>query len=42
MPRDGGGFVLTEEEKKELEAKEPLSSKWIRLYILFPRATSRL
>ena len=33
MPRDGGGFVLTEEEKKELEAKEPLSSKWIRLYI---------
>ena len=33
MPRDGGGFVLTEEEKAELEEKEPLSKQWIRLYI---------
>ncbi|MBQ9354451.1 MAG: class I SAM-dependent DNA methyltransferase [Clostridia bacterium] len=33
MPRDGGGFVLSEEEKDELIAKEPLSEKWIKPYI---------
>lgn len=33
MPRDGGGFILTVEEKEELERKEPLSIKWIRRYI---------
>ena len=33
MPRDGGGFVLTEEEAAELADKEPLSKKWIRPYI---------
>lgn len=33
MPRDGGGFVLTPEEKKELEKKEPLASKWIHRYV---------
>lgn len=33
MPRDGGGFVLSEEEAAELADKEPLSKKWIRPYI---------
>lgn len=33
MPRDGGGFVLTEDEKQELIKKEPLSAKWIKPYI---------
>lgn len=33
MPRDGGGFVLTEEEKDELIKKEPLTEKWIHPYI---------
>lgn len=33
MPRDGGGFVLTDEEKEELIKKEPLSEKWIHPYI---------
>lgn len=33
MPRDGGGFVLTDEEKEELIKKEPLSAKWIHPYI---------
>ena len=33
MPRDGGGFVLTDEEKEELIKKEPLSAKWIYPYI---------
>lgn len=33
MPRDGGGFVLTPEEKEELEEKEPLSKKWIHRYV---------
>lgn len=33
MPRDGGGFVLNEEERDELLAKEPLSAKWIRSYV---------
>jgi len=33
MPRDGGGFILTEEEKDELLAKEPQAAKWVRLYL---------
>lgn len=33
MPRDGGGFVLSPEEKEVLIKKEPLSIKWIRPYI---------
>ena len=33
MPRDGGGFVLTPEEKDEMVLKEPLSEKWIRPYV---------
>ncbi len=33
MPRDGGGFVLSPEEKKELIKKEPLAEKWIKPYI---------
>ena len=33
MPRDGGGFILTNEEKKELIKKEPLSAKWMHPYI---------
>ncbi len=33
MPRDGGGFILSEEEKDELIAKEPLAAKWIHLFL---------
>lgn len=33
MPRDGGGFVLSAEEKAELIASEPLAEKWIKPYI---------
>ena len=33
MPRDGGGFVLSPEEKAELMKKEPLAAKWIKPYI---------
>ena len=33
MPRDGGGFVLTPEQREELIKKEPLAEKWIRPYI---------
>lgn len=33
MPRDGGGFVLSVEERDELIQKEPLSAKWIKPYI---------
>ncbi|MDR3055395.1 MAG: N-6 DNA methylase [Zoogloeaceae bacterium] len=33
MPRDGGGFVLTDDEKDALIASEPLAEKWIRPYI---------
>lgn len=33
MPRDGGGFVLSEDEKNALIKKEPLAQKWIRLYL---------
>lgn len=33
MPRDGGGFVLLDEEKLDLIKKEPLAEKWIHPYI---------
>lgn len=33
MPRDGGGFILTAEEKAVLEKNEPLARKWIKPYI---------
>ena len=33
MPRDGGGFILTAEEKAALVEKEPLAQKWIHPYI---------
>lgn len=33
MPRDGGGFVLSEDEKNALIKKEPLAEKWIHLYL---------
>lgn len=33
MPRDGGGFILSEEEKDTLEKEEPISSRWIHPYM---------
>ena len=33
MPRDGGGFILTAEEKTELLKREPLAAKWVHLYL---------
>ncbi len=33
MPRDGGGFILSEEEKDELLKKEPLAAKWVHLFL---------
>ena len=33
MPRDGGGFVLTPEEKNEIIAKYPYASQWIKPYV---------
>ncbi len=33
MPRDGGGFKLTKEEKETIESKEPLAKKWIHPYL---------
>ncbi len=33
MPRDGGGFILSREEKDELIRAEPMAEKWIRPYI---------
>ena len=33
MPRDGGGFILTDEEKEELIKNEPLAEKWVHPYI---------
>ncbi len=33
MPRDGGGFILTDEEKEELIRKEPQAGKWIHRYL---------
>lgn len=33
MPRDGGGFILSLEEKEELLKAEPLAAKWVRPYV---------
>ena len=33
MPKDGGGFILSEAERDEFIEKEPISSKWIKLYL---------
>lgn len=33
MPRDGGGFALSKEEREEFLNKEPLAAKWIRPYV---------
>ena len=33
MPRDGGGFIFSDEERDLLIASEPLAEKWIRPYI---------
>ena len=33
MPRDGGGFVMTPEEKTELIKNEPIAAKWIHKYV---------
>lgn len=33
MPRDGGGFVLSEEERYELIKKEPIAEKWVHSYL---------
>lgn len=33
MPRDGGNFILSQEEKEELIKNEPLSEQWIKLYL---------
>ncbi len=33
MPRDGGGFILSPEEKDELIVKEPLAAKWVKSYV---------
>ena len=33
MPRDGGGFILSEEEKEEIIKKEPTAAKWIHPYL---------
>ncbi len=33
MPRDGGGFILTDDEKEAIIRCEPLSEKWIHPYI---------
>ncbi len=33
QPRDGGNFILSEEEKESLLSKEPSLAKWIHLYI---------
>ncbi len=33
MPRDGGGFILSAEERAELIKNEPIAEKWIKPYI---------
>ncbi len=33
MPRDGGGFILTEEQKDDLIRREPFAAQWIHLYL---------
>lgn len=33
MPRDGGGFILTSEEREKLICEEPIAEKWIKPYV---------
>ena len=33
MPKDGGGFVLTPEERETFLKKEPLAAQWIKPYV---------
>ena len=33
MPRDGGGFILSQVERDVLIRENPLAEKWVRLYI---------
>ena len=33
LPKDGGGFILSEEEATEILNKEPLAAQWIKPYI---------
>lgn len=33
MPKDGGGFILTEEEREAFIKENPISEAWIKLYI---------
>ena len=33
MPRDGGGFILSQEERDELIQKEPIAGKWIHPFL---------
>lgn len=33
MPRDGGGFILSTEEREEFITADPVSEKWIRPYV---------
>ena len=33
MPRDGGGFILSDDERADLIKKEPIAAKWIHPYI---------
>ena len=33
MPRDGGGFILSEEEREAFITQEPISSQWIHPYV---------
>ena len=33
MPRDGGGFILSDEEKEEFIKNEPIAEKWVHPYI---------
>ena len=33
MPRDGGGFILTEDEKVQVEKSDKLAAKYIHLYL---------
>ena len=33
MPRDGGGFILSEEQKDKLLQNEPMAAQWVHLYL---------
>ena len=33
MPKDGGGLILSPQERKEIINHEPLAEKWIRRYL---------